>query len=477
MSRHGNTVRRPTRAALVLGVALALAVPVHGASADGGAITDGNGTAAIVGVVTRIPAEVTGGALYTSSAVTLDKARARASGFFGGELVDAFLKSSLEQYEPIITELDAQAENPAQSSSEEEEVTFDSPETDQGRVGYLRAAAPSRTRAEAILTLASDSGGEAPLLFDGVTAETTTEVLEDDTVVVESVTTLARVAIAGVVEFSDVRSIARVAVAVGGEPETTFETNIAEITVAGEGLVGLGNDGITIAGQNLLDNLELAELDPVFEQLAEQGLTFESVPASVESEAGRARVEGAAFRFRYQAKKNPELAELFDSNPVYQFLPAVPPELGYDEEFLVGHVTATAVAREAGNLGVDLGFGGAGGGALPPPTAGGATPETPGGSDASSPSPEASTPSRPPSPTVAAPPAAPLDGGAPATPEVAASADSDRTGGDPADTTLDLLGADAVNPGVQRMNDLYQLLFLFAIAGAAAPRLLQRANT
>lgn len=456
-------------AALVLGTALAIAVPVQGASAAGGAVTDGNGTAAIVGVVTRIPAEVTGGALYTSSAVTLDKARARASGFFGGELVDTFMRSSLDQYEPLMTELDAQAENPAQSSPQEE-VTLDSPDTGQGRVGYLRAAAPSRTRAEAILTLASDSGGEAPLVFDGVTAETTTEVLEDDTVVVESVATLAGITIAGVVEFSDVRSIARVAVPVGGEPKTTFKTSIAELTVAGQDLLGVGNDGITIAGQNLLDSLELAELDPVFEQLAEQGLTFESVPASVESEPGRARVEGAAFRFRYQAKKNPEIAELLDSNPMYQFLPAVPPELGYDEEFLVGHVTATAVARESGNLGIDLGFGGAGEGTLPP-TAGvdGAAPATPSGSGTT-----ASVPSTSSGPAATAPSLGPTSG--PTAPEVAAPAESGRETDDATGTTLELLGAEAVDPGVQRMNDLYQLLFLFAIAGAAAPRVLRRAT-
>lgn len=469
MSRHA--LPRPAATALVAVLAVAALLPVPRADAAGPAVTDGTGSAAIVGVVTRIPAEIVGGAWYASASVTVDKARARASGFYGGELVDAFLRSSLEEYGMLNDEVDATAENPEQSSPSEEVVGGDAEEA-PARVVQLRAETPTRTEASAMVTGATDAAGEElSIAFDASTAESSTRVLDDDTVVTESVATVEGLAVAGVVEFATVRSIARVEVPVDGEPETTFETRISGVSVAGTELAGLGDDGLVVGGEQAVEDISLAELDPLFEALAEIGLTFETVPTSIASEVGQARVEGAALRFRYQAKKDPTVADLLSDNPMYEVLP-LPPELGYDEEFLIGHVRASAVARQPGDLGIDLGFGDD----VPAPTTDTSTPASSETASAGADLPPDSD--DPASPSQALSPTPVSRGGAVAEdPEVAAPApggpdDGAATG----DDTLDLVGMAGPDPVAERLVGAYQLLFLFALGGAAAPRLLRRAH-
>lgn len=454
-----NTTTIPRLVLIVVGVLLSAAVMAAGgaAASSNRVVTDGGGTAAVLGVVTRIPAETTGGALYADASVNLDKARAHASAFYGGFLMDAFLRSSVEGYEDLSGELDGTAENPEQSSPTEEVVG--NPDRGSGRVGHLRAAAPTRQHAEAVVTLASDSGGSPAISFDASTAETVTRVLDDETVVVESVATITGLRIADVAEFASIESRAVVRVAVDAEPEVTFTTRIGGATVGGHP-VTLGKDGMIVADEEVLDSLQLSELDPVFETLAEQGLTFETVPALVEAEPGGARVEGAALRFRYEAKKNDTTGELLSNNPMYQVVP-LPPEFGYDEEFLVGHVTASAVSRRPADLRIDLDLGDD---VVPPDVSATELAESPTTSDVSG---GGTLPVSPPMPDDPPSPEPPMLAG-----PVGTSSDDTATGSEP---SLDLaMGARTVDPNVERILGAYKLLFLFALVGIVAPRILHR---
>jgi trimethylamine:corrinoid methyltransferase-like protein len=111
-----QTIRRVAAVGLMPLIA-SLALGSQAVTAAPSAVTDGKATAAVVGLVTRIPAEILGGVVYADTSVNLDKARARASGAYPGYLADAFLRSSAEEYGQANEEADAIAENPPQTAS------------------------------------------------------------------------------------------------------------------------------------------------------------------------------------------------------------------------------------------------------------------------------------------------------------------------------------------------------------------------
>jgi hypothetical protein len=428
--------------ALILGVGMLLPRP-SGASAR--AVTDSSAMAAVLGLITRIPAEIQGGAVYAETSVNLDKARARASWLYPGNLADAFLQSSAEEYRDVNDQVDAVAENPASSASTADSVGGGQ-QTPGGRAATLSAEAPSPKESVAIATGASSAAdGEELVTYAGSTARTRSRVLPDDTVVTESTATLTGVRIAGVIGIGTIESRAVVTTPVAGEPQVEFATNVQHVDVAGVP-AAFDQHGIAAADSPAVTREQVQQLNDTLAALADLGITIEAVPTRREGELGNGAVGGAALRVRYEAKKDPRAAEVFDQNPMYQVVP-LPKELGYDEEFLLAQVSASSFSRPPADLGFDLDLGLDAGGPL-----------TPGGFADGGGIGSSTT-------------AAPVGGleGASAAPARAPLAP------EPAGLPPFALSGSTTDPHLQHLTRLYQLLFVFALAGAAAPRILGRA--
>lgn len=431
------------------------------------AITSAGATASVVGVVTRIPAEMPGGAVYASTSVNLDKARARASGFYPGYLADAFLRSSAEEYGEIYDEAEAVAENPAQTAPEHEEVEGGQ-EHEGARAGLFRAEAPEPTEAQALSTAAGGADSVSELLsFASGTARSVSRVEADGTVVTDALATLTSVRLAEVVVIGAIESRATVTTPVGGEPELELATNVKNVSVAGVPAT-LDQDGLSVDGSAVVSQAEVQRFNETVEALAEHGITLEAVPTETEAQPGSGSLDGAALRFRYEAKKNPTVRDVLDQNPAYQVVP-LPEELGYDEEFLLTQVSASAQSRPRGELDVDLGFGG------------GIDDGLPAGDDLGSIE-EPTSPEEPTGPSVAAPEdvgqaATPEDVGQTPAPEVA-DPDSQPTppGGSNGDDVFELSVEASASP-VDHFAGFSRLLLLLAFAGAVAPRVLRGAAT
>lgn len=451
---------------LTLASALALGMASPGpseeaasAAAGPSAITDSSAMAAVVGLITRIPAEIQGGALYAATSVNLDKARARGSAVYPGYLADTFLKTSVEGYGELYAEIDAVAENPPNSEppSDRIEGGQDGP---TGPLGTIRADTPDPKQATALATGASSAEDASELLtFEASTARSHSRVADDGTVVTEALATLSGVRLAEVVTIGNVESRAVVTTPVGQEPEILFSTNLERLAVAGVAAV-LDQHGLRIADTAVASEEDIARFNETVTALADAGITFEVVPTSVAEEAGHGAVAGAALRFRYEAKKNETVADVLDSNPIYQVVP-LPKELGYDEEFLLGQVHASSLSRPAGDLGFGLDLGLSEGG-LPDGSATGVE-SAPAGSA-----------------SLASPPTSSGTGSAGITtepaPQVAESAASADAGPGAAAPEPFALTASAA-PGLDHLASFYRLLLLLALAGAVAPRLLRRATT
>lgn len=332
------------------GIVAALLVTLAPTSAatGAGAITDSRGTAAAVGIVTRIPAEIVGGILYTETTVNLDKARARSAGLYPGYLADTFLRSSAEEYGPLADEGEAVAENPSSRTSEQAPAGGGDPgttplhaETPTTKEAFARAGGPAST-------------GEL-IEYASATSSSHSRVRDDGTAVTESLATLSSVRIADVVTIGTIESRASVTTPVGAEPEAVLQTNIQHVLVAGIPAT-LDQEGLALDETGVVTSDEVAQFNAVIAALAEHGVTIEAVPTHGEAELGRGAVNGAAVRVRYQAKKKEPVAEVLDANPVYEVAP-LPEELGYDEEFLLAQVTAASLSRPRDGLEHELDLG------------------------------------------------------------------------------------------------------------------------
>lgn len=469
---------------LTLASVLVLGMASPGPSEEGppaatgsSAITDSSAMAAVVGLITRIPAEIQGGALYAATSVNLDKARARGSAVYPGYLADTFLKTSVEGYGELYAEVDAVAENPPNSEPASDRVEGGQ-EGPTGPLGTIRADTPDPKQATALATGASSAEDAGELLaFEASTARSHSRVADDGTVVTEALATLSGVRLAEVVTIGNIESRAVVTTSVGQKPEIVFATNLERLAVAGVAAV-LDQHGLRIADSAVVSEDEIARFNETVTALADAGITLEAVPTSVVEEAGHGAVAGAALRFRYEAKKNETVAGVLGSNPIYQVVP-LPKELGYDEEFLLGQVQASSLSRAAGDLGFGLDLGLSEGGLPEGPATGAESPPAGSASLSSPPTPSGtkpvgSTTESPPTPSGTSP-----VGTTPEAPEVAevaepaASADADAGGAAPEPFALTASAAS----GLDHLASFYRLLLLLALAGAVAPRLLRRATT
>lgn len=307
-------------------VAAAALFPAGGASAgeEGLAklgVVEGHGVGAVVGVVTRVPAESPGGGAYTETQITPDKAIGRAAGFTPGPLAETFAGTSVEGYRnpSMVVAQQPEGHFPAESQADGSQSGA------AGSYGAIRAKAVSRSEVTAEATMAAGPP-TAPITVEGGLSRSHSLVEPDGTVVARVEVTFGRVLAGDVLEMVGGRSRAVARTPAGGRPTLELETTLGRMTVNGVA-AELTDAGLTVADQQPVSAAQTAQFNAGLAQLRQAGITLEAVPAQREERDGAGRIAGAAGLLRYQLPATP-----------------VPNSIGNDEEFTLASVSATAVA-------------------------------------------------------------------------------------------------------------------------------------
>ena len=284
-------------------------------------VVESTGIAAVQGVITRVPAESPGGAVYSETSVNLDKARGTAAGFTAGNLVEIFFGTSSEdyrnptlvrsQYPPTSTAPAEAAAESGQSSSSGSTMTATTKSTEQPSA---TATATAKSMPGDVVSVTAGHSGSGSFVDP------------DGTVSTQTSAAAGEVVIGGVVRFTDFASVATARVDGTGRPLAETASTVGGISVNGVP-ARLADDGLQIADQTLLGGTQLAEFNAGLARLREQGITIAGVRADVTEEPGRARAAAAVAVVRYQVPAGP-----------------IPNSIGNDEEFLLGQVVAESIA-------------------------------------------------------------------------------------------------------------------------------------
>ena len=317
-------------------------------------VVESLGIAAVMGVVTRVPAESPGGGAYNETQITAVKALGRAAGAYPGPLGEAFLGTSVEAYRnpSMVVAQQPPGLFPAEARAEGGQAG------PQGTVGLIRAAAASRSEVEAEVVMGAGPSG-APIEISGGVSRSRSRVEPDGTVVTEVESSFGRAVVAGVLEMVGGASRALARTPAGGQPVLQLDSTLGAMTLNGVG-VRMGGDGLVMADQPLASPDDVARFNAGLATLRQAGITLEAVPTERRDEPGQGRISGAAGLFRYQLPSNP-----------------IPNSIGNDEAFLLAQVSAAAAAVPRTDAG------------LPPLDLPGAGPVLPGPSVAAAPTPPA----------------------------------------------------------------------------------------
>ena len=338
-----RTVRRLAGAAVIVAAGLLVpAGPTAGSDADpagspapaadagssGGdaglarlEVVESLGIAAVMGVVTRVPAESPGGGAYTETQITAVKALGRAAGAYPGPLGEAFLGTSAEAYRnpSMVVAQQPPGLFPAEAQAEAGQTG------PQGTVGLIRAAAASRSEVEAEVIMGAGPSG-APIEISGGVSRSRSRVDPDGTVVTEVESSFGRAVVAGVLEMVGGTSRALARTAPGGQPVLELDSTLGAMTVNGVG-ARMGDDGLMMADQPVASPDDVARFNAGLAALRQAGITLQAAPAETHDEPGQGRISGAAGLFRYQLPSSP-----------------IPNSIGNDEAFLLAQVSAAAAA-------------------------------------------------------------------------------------------------------------------------------------
>ena len=432
------------------GLAAGLTVlPAEGRVSDDVQVIESYASGAAIGLISRFPAESPGGLMYTATAITLDKATARAAGVTAGELTEGFFASSLKQYRNptmITAQYPATAAFPAEARGG----------TDTG-VATLHAAAtdgPSAT-AEAEGGRAGDGANVA---VHHATSLSHSEFTPDG-VATRVVATASGISIGDVVTIASATTETVTIVPSRGLPTSEVKVTLTGLLVGGVP-AELTDQGVRISDRIPIGPGELAAFNAATAQLAERGLTVTATRVVRETSAKQARAEGGAVIVRYK----------------------VADQLGGDEEVIIAQAQSrsTLLLTEAQP-------------SLPP------VPELPGSpvppaevesAPAAAQAGDASSPSAPALDTLGGSfPLATSDAGPPAANESAALGTG---GGGPSgsgassDSALAGTASDGgflnfvdqpIDPAVGRLRSGYQFILLLAAAGAAGHLVIVRTRS
>ena len=272
------------------GLAAGLAVmPVEGRVSAEVQVIDSNASGAAIGLTSRVPADSPGGLMYTATAITLDKATAKAAGFTPGDLAEGFLSSSSEQYRNP-TLITAQYPPTPAFPAEARGGT-------DGGVATLHAAATDQPSATAEAE-GGRAGDGATLAVRHGTSRSHSE-LDPGGVATRVVATASGISIGGVVTIASATTEAVTMVPSRGQPVSEVKVTLTGLLVGGVP-AELTDQGLRISDRIPVGPGELAAFNAATAQLAERGLTITAARVVRETGAERARAEGGAVVVRYK---------------------------------------------------------------------------------------------------------------------------------------------------------------------------------
>jgi hypothetical protein len=289
---------RWVRLALVpVGIVAALgfaAGPAQGRIGPEVSVIDSNAVAASIGVISRVPAESAGGINWTSTAITLDKAVAKAAGATPGELAEGFFHSSSDQYRNpslIGAQYPPTAIVPA-------EARGGSPPGVPGGVAATHVVATEQPSADA--EAQGGRGGDgSPIVMQGGTSSSHGELSRDGAVITRARSVASGIAIgAGAVTLTSATTEAVTTVPPRGRPTTEVKVTLTGLLVGGVP-AELTDEGLRISDQVPVGPGQLAAFNAATAQLAARGIVVTAAPVVREVGIDRARAEGGGVVVRY----------------------------------------------------------------------------------------------------------------------------------------------------------------------------------
>jgi hypothetical protein len=316
-------------AAAIVVTALALGLPsAHGDATSLLSVYSGRGIATPVGVVSRVPAESAGGVIYAESRLDIGKTRAIAAGQTTGELAEAFFATTLNGYaNPTLVN----AQYPPSNVYPAEATSVNSVSAGGGTLSRYHALADNKPSATAE---AVGGAGDIPdvLHIGGGTSSANSEVRDDGTVVTTVRSSVHDIVIgphlAPLVTIGTMSSSASVTVPVGGKPVTRLNVQMTGVLANGVP-VTITQDGLTLATAAALPASSVLSLNQTLAMLDAQGIAVRAVPVQKAVTDTGASVSGAALQIR----------------TVVPSQLALPTDIGKDETFLLGEVSANATGR------------------------------------------------------------------------------------------------------------------------------------
>jgi hypothetical protein len=324
-------------AAAALAVIVGVALPAGSEAPHDLSVYAGQGIATPIGLISRVPAESAGGVIYSETDLDIGKARSQAAGATPGNLAEAFLATTLQGYSnPSLVA----AQYPPSQVFPSEATAPNSVSGGGASAGRFHAVADGIPSATADAT---GGAGGVPNVFraGGATSRSHSEVLADGTVVTTAMSSLQDVRIGPdatpMATISHLTSTAEVRVPFGGAPVGTLTVDMAGLLVGGVP-VTISQDGITVAGSVPVPATALTTVNQALAQLDAHGIRLQAVPVTKTSTATNGTVTGAAMEIAY---KVPPQAQL-------------PTDIGKDETFLLGEVSAQAAGRRRTPLSLAL---------------------------------------------------------------------------------------------------------------------------
>ncbi len=404
------------------------------------------------GIVSRVPVETDGGFLVSKTALQLGKSISQAAGLTLGDLGDTFLVTSAPKGTITAMPSVVNAQDPPSATAPREaHLTggqYGGADAGEVRNADLSARASDSPQATATANGNSMSG---PMFSSGVsTSRSESVVAADGTVTTRAISTVQNVVIGpatAALTIAQVTSVASVSIPPNGKPVPTLQINMSGAELGGVPVTIDGN-GISVNKQVAVPADEMKKFSAAFNQMTGQGLTFTPFPATVTTDETGAKVSGAAMSFRYHAP---------DQMPR-------PSDIGSDEEFRLGSVSAEATARTR---------------TAPPPVAADAAPPAVGAPTVAGTLPAAGQPAagaapvaEPLPPATVTPSGSTLSVGGSAPPTAGGGTTTAAAPEEP--TTLFALPARVASPLPGEARNGYRYVMLAAVAGAGALILIVR---
>ncbi|WP_019875165.1 hypothetical protein [Sporichthya polymorpha] len=338
--RGVQTAAGSTALLLTAGVAILWDAPARAAAPDNLAVYYAASQATPASVVSRVPVETAGGYLLSQSSVQLGKSQALAAGFTLGPLGDAFVVTSappgtMTQFPTVVN-----AQDPPSELAPRENSLSAGNGGGPSLGSEVRNADLSARASDSPNAIASASGQSVttPVYTAGAgISRSESAVLPDGTVQTKAISSIQNLLIGGPtgLKIANVDSIATITIAPGQKPVTSLQVHTSGASLAGVPVI-LDKNGLRISDQIPLPASSIAAFNAGVAGLAEQGLTFMASTETVKVGDGEAELYGSAFTFRYKLPES-DIEK--------------PSDIGSDETFEYGKVTAKVTSRALGSLG------------------------------------------------------------------------------------------------------------------------------